>query len=238
MSNAALARAVSFDAAGTLIGVARPVAETYAAIAAQFAIDLEPDALDAAFRAQFPRMTPLAFGPCNEAALQRQERQWWMVLVRRCLDDQGRHPRFGEFFHGLYEYYRGCDAWCLYPEVEEVLAILSRHRVPLVVTSNFDSRLVDILDGHGVRDAFKAVIYSSAAGSAKPDRGIFAASCQALALAGSEVLHVGDDPTADLHGARDAGLQARRVCRDRQPGHDEIPDLHHVLALVSGVADG
>lgn len=231
---------VSLDAAGTLIGVARPVAETYCCVASRFGIALQPSILDAEFRKRFPAMPALAFGPCDQAELERRERQWWRQLVSQCVGDGFQHPCFEDFFHALFEHYRSAEAWRLFPEVDPLLSALAARGIPAVVTSNFDSRLLDVLEGLGVRHRFRTVIYSSGAGSAKPAPDIFARSCRALGLPAAGVLHVGDDRVADLDGARGAGLQARRVCRDDAlvSTLDEVPDLLAIVPLLSVQAEG
>jgi 2-haloalkanoic acid dehalogenase type II len=54
-------------------------------------------------------------------------------------------------------------------------------------------------------------------GVGKPDARIFAAACDALGLAPHQVLHVGDDPVADVRGARDAGLRSVWLRREGSP---------------------
>jgi len=55
---------------------------------------------------------------------------------------------------------------------------------------------------------------SSAAGAAKPDARIFAHLLHTAGVPPIEVLHVGDDPLADVVGATQAGLQAVWLNRD------------------------
>ena len=67
---------------------------------------------------------------------------------------------------------------------------------------------------------FDAVVYSSAAGSAKPDRRIFQHALDQLLVAPAEALHVGDSRTADYEGALAAGLTAVLLRRDECPTDD------------------
>lgn len=65
-----------------------------------------------------------------------------------------------------------------------------------------------------------AIVVSSEVGAIKPDAAIFRAAEAALGLAGAaagSILHVGDDPRADVAGARRAGWRAAWL-RDRNPG--------------------
>jgi putative hydrolase of the HAD superfamily len=224
-------RAVTLDAAGTLFRVRRPVGDTYGEIAARHGIPADGETIARTFRTVFPRMSPMAFGRCDPATLDRQERHWWRTLVRNCLGPHGQHHAFGAFFEELFEHYRKDAAWTLYPEVHAVLDALDAAGVPVAVVSNFDRRLHDVLHGLGIGHRFQAVLCSTEAGAAKPDPRIFAAACARLGVPAQAVLHAGDDRRADLEGASAAGLHARWLRRngDLQPDPRCIADLGGVL---------
>lgn len=228
--------AVTLDAAGTLIHVRQPVGETYAAIAAAHGIEVQASDIATSFRTVFPRMAPLAFGACEQAQRERQERDWWRTLVRNCLGPHGQHPSFGAFFDALYDYYRGAEAWSVYPEVPEVLDALQAHGIRIAVVSNFDSRLHTLLHAMGLHERFHCVLCSSEAGAAKPDTRIFMLACEALGSVPATTLHAGDDRRADLEGARAAGLGALWVRRGT-PHADATPDcienLRGILARTT-----
>jgi HAD superfamily hydrolase (TIGR01509 family) len=78
----------------------------------------------------------------------------------------------------------------------------SRYRLFAISNGNAD------LARCGIADFFAGHVTARAAGAAKPDARIFA---HLLGLAGVEahrVLHIGDDPQADVVGATQAGMQA------------------------------
>ncbi len=95
-------------------------------------------------------------------------------------------------------------------------------RFPLVSISNGTAELERIgLDGH-----FRFSVSASEIGVAKPAADIFHHACERLGIAPEHVLHVGDDPLADVVGARDAGM--RTVWLNRQAvawQHEVRPDL-------------
>lgn len=220
-------RAVTLDAAGTLIQVRSPVGETYARLAADHGIEVTAQSVSRAFRTVFPRMSPLAFGASDTATLARQERDWWRTLVRNCLGTQGQHAAFSAYFDDLYAFYADPAAWHVYPEVTTLLDALEAAGVHTAVVSNFDSRLHGILDGLGLAGRFATVLCSSIAGAAKPDGRIFRSACESLGQPPERVLHVGDNRKADLHGALAAGMDALWVTRDGVPAGEAraIPDL-------------
>ena len=226
-------RGVSLDAAGTIIYIKNPVAQTYTEIANRHGIPIDEATISKAFRTIFPRMSPLAFGSSETADLQRQERAWWSTLVRNCLGRFGQHPAFNQFFDEVYQHYADAHAWGVYEDVRPLLSALDAQNIPMVVVSNFDSRLHDILRAFELHDAFRDVLCSSMVGAAKPGPKIFSAACRSLHTQPLKVLHVGDDRRADYDGARGAGLHARWLNRDRtrQIEHEQIATLDDVQGL-------
>jgi putative hydrolase of the HAD superfamily len=95
-----------------------------------------------------------------------------------------------------------------YPDVVPALVWARGRGLSLVVVSNWDSSLPEVLDRIGVGEYVDGVITSAGAGAAKPDPAIFRS---ALALAGvppAQALHVGDSLVQDVAGARAAGVSA------------------------------
>ena len=88
----------------------------------------------------------------------------------------------------------------------DVLPALTRLRAKyrLFALSNGNADL----ERCGIADLFEGHITASAAGAAKPDARIFAQLLRTAGVPPIEVLHVGDDPLADVVGATQAGLQA------------------------------
>jgi putative hydrolase of the HAD superfamily len=122
-----------------------------------------------------------------------------------------------------------------YPEVPGVLAALREHGCALVVVSNWDVSLHDVLDQTRLRPLVDAVVTSAELGVAKPDPAIFA---HALELAGGvppgEALHAGDDVAADVEGARAAGIAAVLVARDGERPPPGVRTVATLDGLISG----
>ncbi|MCB1740304.1 MAG: HAD-IA family hydrolase [Gammaproteobacteria bacterium] len=214
-------RAICLDAAGTLIRTREPVAQTYQTIAARHDIELGLQQLGAGFAREFPGMPPLAFRYTDAEDLDRQERAWWRTLVQRIVSPEpstaplqgAAVDRFERFFDELYAHYAEPDAWLLFDEILPMLRGARDRGLRTLVVSNFDGRLHPILEGLGVRALVDGVLCSSEVGFAKPETGIFQAALDQLELAPHQVLHVGDNPQADLAGARAVGLHALLVMR-------------------------
>ncbi len=111
----------------------------------------------------------------------------------------------------------------LFADVRPALARLSA-RYPIWALTNGNADIGRI----GLSDYFTGSVSARDAGVMKPEPRIFHAACDAMGLAPAEVLHIGDDWTMDVEGARGAGLHAAWVDRQGQ----ELPD-----AAVMRVSD-
>ncbi|MBF2761713.1 MAG: HAD-IA family hydrolase [Ectothiorhodospiraceae bacterium AqS1] len=222
-------KAVLFDAAGTLIDVARPVGETYAEIASGFGSKAEAGALSRAFRIAWGTMPPLAFPDLPDRAassLEAAEYRWWRELVGRTFEQAGGIGDLDACFEGLFDrlfdHYADPRAWRVFPEVRKTLRILCERGIVLAVVSNFDSRLPPLLEALGLAPFFQAIVHSSAAGAAKPAPGIFDLALTRVGVEAGQALHVGDSPDADIEGALAAGIDALLIRRKapftRRPG--------------------
>jgi putative hydrolase of the HAD superfamily len=100
----------------------------------------------------------------------------------------------------------------LYEDVRPALERL-RARYPLFAISNGNADLQRC----GIGDLFAGHVTASAAGAAKPDARIFAQLLRMAGVAPAQLLHIGDDPLADVVGATRAGMQAAWLNRDARP---------------------
>jgi len=110
------------------------------------------------------------------------------------------------------------------PSLERLRA---RHRLFAVSNGNAD------LQRCGVAEYFEGHITARAAGAAKPDARIFSALLEKAGVSPAQILHVGDDPLADVAGARRAGMQAVWLNRDaREWPADLEPPARTVTSLA------
>jgi len=228
-------KAVFFDAAGTLIKPARSVGESYAAIAAKHGKEVSSTNITERFRTCFDAAPRLAFPGASEDTVAALERDWWKSLVAQVFEPWSPFGRFEEYFAELFAYFASPNAWTLYPEVLETLTSLKERDLILDVISNFDSRLVRILDGLGAGAQFENIFVSSRVGYAKPDGRIFNAALSCHGLAPAQALHVGDSEINDLSGANQAGIKGILVERGKTstaPASDRINSLRSILALL------
>ncbi len=226
-------RAVTFDAAGTLFAVAEPVGATYARSLRRRGLAADPARVELAFRHAFGAAPVLAFPGISGVELDRAERAWWRAIIEQSLGEALPHALAEDVSDELYAHYTRGSAWRVDREAVATLAWLRSRGIRLGIVSNFDSRLPMLLAELGLAEFFDAIVWSTGAGAAKPDRRIFEALLGALQTSPGETLHVGDDEECDLLGARRAGLRALRL--DVRPGGadaDTIARLADVLARL------
>ncbi|WP_051946333.1 HAD-IA family hydrolase [Verrucomicrobium sp. BvORR106] len=205
---------VFFDAAGTLIRLREPVGESYARIAAQHGIRVEPQSVETAFR-QAWKATPPLLHPEDQPPAD-DDASWWRALVSQTfatvtgapLPDETLSPLFEE----LYAHFAQPGVWELYEDTLPALDQLrDSHR--LFVLSNFDRRLFTILEDLDIASRFERILVSSEVGASKPHPRIFHQALAAAGVPASECLHLGDDRKCDLKGAQQAGMHSRLVDR-------------------------
>ena len=118
----------------------------------------------------------------------------------------------------------------LYADVRPALARLrSRYRLFAVSNGNADLRRC------GIADLFEGHVTASAAGAAKPDARIFAHLLQMAKVEPIDVLHVGDDPLADVIGATRAGMQAVWLNRESRPWPTEFAAPARTVSTLADI---
>ena len=120
-----------------------------------------------------------------------------------------------------------------YPEVPGVLRALRERGVRLVVVSNWDVSLHDVLERTGLRPLVDTVVISAELGVAKPDPAIFRAALDRLGADAKGALHVGDSVEHDVVGARAAGIDAVLVARNGAAPPEGVRTIASLAELVA-----
>jgi len=222
-------KAVSFDAAGTLIRLDEEVGTSYSTVAAAFGVTVAPDALNRVFGTVWKR-TPPPFSD-DTAGIDPHEKAWWRRLVREVFSEAGAtfpdEATFAAFFEALYLHFESPGTWLPVPGAKETVArVADTYRC--VVFSNFDARLRRVLADLDLLAPFEALYLSCEMRLSKPDPRAFATVSAGLGLTPREILHVGDDPRCDWAAADSAGFPHFRV----GPGQRNISELLSELSLA------
>jgi FMN hydrolase / 5-amino-6-(5-phospho-D-ribitylamino)uracil phosphatase len=123
----------------------------------------------------------------------------------------------------------------LYDDVRPALQRLrTTHRLFAVSNGNAD------LQRCGIADLFDGHVTAAAAGAAKPDPRIFAHLLREAGVQPADVLHIGDDPIADVVGAAQAGMHAIWINRESRAWPAQLPwpaGLARSLRTISTLAE-
>ena len=157
-----------------------------------------------------------------------------LYILRHMLTQAGEDPALAE--PGFAVFHEARQRVELFDDALPALTALAE-RYPVVALSNGNADVTRIGIGHH----FRAAVSAAQVGVGKPDARIFHAGADAAGVRAEEVLHIGDDPTLDGHGALVAGMQfawINRLGAPWPPGtqavqpHAETRDLAQLLELL------
>lgn len=149
----------------------------------------------------------------------------------------------------LFGHFRGHERhWTLRPGAEALLRELARRGYRVILVSNFDSTLEQLLSRDGTAGLFDALFVSAVLGIEKPDLAFYRHVCDTLGLAAGEIAMVGDDLRLDVQPALSIGMKAVLLRPDagdlmgtRLPpadGYLEIPALDDLLRACPAAGAG
>lgn len=225
---AELPEIISLDALGTLIEVVDPVGGLVAALA-QRGVTVSSEQAGEGLGAEMAYYRAnSAFAGTPEALEQLRDRS--TEVLAEALPQSASAIGFAAMRESLGEAVR----FAPFPEVDAVLDALRAAGARLVIVSNWDISLYEVLDQIGLRERVDAVVISAEEGLAKPDPELIR---RAVSRVGgspdSTVWHVGDDPASDLELARAAGVLPVLVDRYAQYGaFDEVIVLDSLEGLL------
>lgn len=182
-------RAVTFDAAGTLIAPFPSVGAVYAEVAQAHGLSRQAGDLEA------------AFGPAFRAVQKRMEvpygadeddaRHFWIEVITATFGESVTPALSNELFDTFAEARR----WSVLPGAREALEWCRQRGLLTAVVSNFDCRLPSLLKALNL--TVDTVVTSTMVGRAKPDPAALKTTIERLQVTTTEVLHVGDSVTED-----------------------------------------
>lgn len=211
--------AVTLDCAQTLLHVDYDPARLAVASAEHLGLALDPESAAACYAALLAPRWPEYERVCR-ARDHDGARRFWETLARDWLRESGEDPgRVGDLIEAAEELLYGRDSpvFRVYDDVPPALERLRAAGLALAVVSNWDLSLERCLSAFGLREPFACVAASMVEGVAKPAPRLFRIALDALGVPPEASLHVGDDPIADVEGARRAGMRAVWLDRSR-PG--------------------
>lgn len=224
-------RAITFDAAGTLVVPHPSVGAVYAEIGHAHGLPAAAPELEgrfhAAFKARHHRLRS------TEAA----ERAFWRELIGEVFAPWADAGQADRLFPDLWDAFAEARRWQPRADMPALFARLRARGLKLAILSNWDSRLHRVVAGFGWRPWLEHVFASADLGVEKPAPAIFAHAAATLGCAPFEILHVGDSWTHDIAGALAVGWHAAWLDDSGAPLADErahrIAHLEQVPELLA-----
>lgn len=205
--------AVTFDVGGTLWHTDWDPVAIWRAFLAERGIERAPEAIRHAFRAWPDEPVRIPSNP-------PEERTYFFENDRRVARALGLELTL-EDFAGIEGAFRRMPGTSLFPDTLPALKRLRAKGVPLAVVSNASSDVVGRMGSLGVARYFDPIVYSFGHGIEKPDPRIFRIALRGLGRPADRVVHVGDSYTADVEGARGAGMKAVHLVREGDGVHGD-----------------
>jgi putative hydrolase of the HAD superfamily len=217
--------AVLLDALGTLLRLEPPAPRLRASVRARLGVDVGPERAQSAVRAEIAWYRTHIDQGRDLAGL--------AALRRRCAeivrDELALH---GADLEVVLEALLAALVFTPYPDVVPALEALRARGSRLVVVSNWDVSLHEVLHRTGLDALVDGAVASAEFGTAKPDPAIFARALELAGVAPGAALHVGDSLEADVEGARAAGIAAVLVARDGEAAPPGVPCVASLAELV------
>ncbi len=227
-------KAVLVDALGTLVALEPPAPRLERALLSRFGISVSERDAERAIAAEITYYRAHLDDGRDFSTLAALRRRCAEALrdalppaVRPLLDD------LDSLVTALLE----ALEFSVFDDVRPALESLRRRGLRVVVISNWDVSLTDVLKRLGVAPLLDEIVTSATAGARKPKPAIFE---HALALAGvgpARAVHVGDSVAEDVEGARAAGIEPVLLRRDGlagPPGVRTIASLSELEAVLGG----
>lgn len=163
-------------------------------------------------------------------------REEYLDAHSRHLDSETRVPIFAELLpedsgvspEALADAYREkvADSLVAVEGVPGLLADLREEYALGLLTNGPSDAQQSKLDRFDWVDIFDAVVITGNLDAGKPDERAFRAVLDDLGVEPHEAVYVGDDPEADVEGAKNAGLYAVHVVYDGGPDPHPDADVH------------
>jgi putative hydrolase of the HAD superfamily len=226
-------RALLLDALGTLVRLAPPAPALRDELRRRFGVAVSPAQAEHAVAAEIAYYRRHLNQARDETSLSALRRRCAEVL-RAALpsDDDVAAIDPGQLTEALLAALR----FSAFPDAPPALAAARSRGLRLVVASNWDVSLPEVLGRVGLLDHLDGVVTSAEVGASKPDPRVFVEALRRAGVAPDEAVHVGDDQRADVEGARAAGVRALLLSRDRRPGPPGVPTIASLAELNRALA--
>eukprot|EP00094_Tigriopus_californicus_P011427 TCALIF_11032-PA protein Name:"Similar to Uncharacterized protein C4orf29 homolog (Mus musculus)" AED:0.08 eAED:0.11 QI:77/0.5/0.33/1/1/1/3/129/655 len=240
-------KVLTLDLTGTVYRFTKPPFLQYQETAKEYNIVVNENDVKQAFKANWSRMNENH--PHFGSTTHHDSTNWWMDLVHGTFEDvlgssYQKHEIQPIALH-LYNLYSTTSPFRVYPDSWEFLHRLKKVKdtsdLKVGLITNFDRRIVKVIQQLGVRPLVDFLVYSEGAQASKPDVNIFELALKKSLVSNvrpSEALHVGDDADKDYFGARQCGWHGFLLDRHGSLGQKRSDvDSNHVFSDFSQISN-
>jgi REG-2-like HAD superfamily hydrolase len=209
---------ILLDVGETLLRPEPSWRDIYASVFVSMGIDVTADEFEDAFKASWAEWEHEGpFEATEEGSFAR------LMALDRLVFGRLGYPDLPEsFFRDIEAAFHRRSAWHVFPDVLPALDAMRAVGLRLGVVSNWGWTAPELLHLLELAGHFEVLAISARVGYQKPHPAIFEHALDLLGAAPSDAIHVGDDPAADVVGARRAGIEPVLIVRDHRRA--SIPD--------------
>jgi len=177
--------------------------DVYSTVFDRYDIDTSQKAFEAAFRAAWAEWAHEGpFEATEEASFQR------LTELDQLVFDRLGYPDLPEvFFRDIDRAFRQRSAFHVFPDVIPALDAMQEAGLRLGVVSNWGWYAPELLQTLELARHFEVMSISARVGYQKPHAAIFEHALDLFEVRPEQAIHVGDDPEADVVGARRVGIE-------------------------------
>lgn len=194
---------IVFDAAGTLIHVQPSVSQAYVDVASQLGFVASSVTIRDRLGPAWKNWFSIDKSPTND----EDQLLRWKGLVSECFSELSSDD-IEKLFPSLWNHFKSPSAWRLDEDIPFVFNWLIENKWKLVIASNFDQRLPDLISQIPHLDQIEHVFYSAQIGWSKPNHRFYLEIEKQIAASKSRVVMVGDTWLNDCQAPREVGWQA------------------------------
>jgi putative hydrolase of the HAD superfamily len=225
-------RCLLIDAMGTLVRLAPPAPRLRTELAERFGIEVSLEQAEHAIAAEI-RHYRAHMGSARDAASIEALRHHCAQILREALPPSERLSDVDA--DSMTETLLAALQFAVFDDVHDALELVRGRGLRVIVVSNWDASLSEVLGRIGLTDMIDHVVTSAQAGASKPDPAIFEFALNVAGVVSAHALHVGDSLDEDVGGAREAGIEVVWLNRSSAPP----PAAHGVrtIATLAGLSD-
>ena len=219
-------RAVLFDALGTLVRLEPPAPMLREELASRFGVSVSEEASEDAIVAEISYYRAHLDEGRDEASLTALRRECASVL-REALP-----ALLGIELDQVAEALLAALRFSAFEDAAPCLTALHERRSRVVVVSNWDISLGDVLGRVGLASLLDGVVTSASVGARKPAVEMFTAALSLAGVCADQALHVGDSLEEDVEGALSAGIEPVLLLREGGLAPAGVRTIESLTALL------